>query len=161
MAAYQNVQFAVGDVLIIRTGFLDWYGDASEDQRATAFSQLSFTGVAQGDDTQRWLWNKRFAAVAGDSVSWERKLLSSLLCHPRTPLFQSLIDSLGFPPPKDGSMLHQWLLPHAGLPIGELWNLEELSDACAKLKKWEFLFCSAPLNIKGGIASPPNAVALL
>lgn len=58
-------------------------------------------------------------------------------------------------------MLHQWLLPHAGIPIGELLNLEALADACATHKKWSFLFTSAPLNIRGGIASPPNAIALL
>jgi hypothetical protein len=67
----------------------------------------------------------------------------------------------GYPPPKDGITLHQWLLPHAGIPIGEMWNLEALATACVKLKKWTFLFSSAPLNVLGGIASPPNAIALL
>lgn len=58
-------------------------------------------------------------------------------------------------------MLHEWLLPHAGIPIGELWNLEQLAEVCGRLKKWTFLFTSAPLNIMNGIASPPNAIAVL
>jgi hypothetical protein len=53
------------------------------------------------------------------------------------------------------------MLPYAGIPIGELWDLEALSETCAKLKKWSFLVTSAPLNVYGGIASPANAVAVL
>ena len=45
--------------------------------------------------------------------------------------------------------------------IGELFNLEPLSMACEKAGRWSFLFTSAPLNIPGGIASPPCAVAVL
>ncbi|KIW77776.1 hypothetical protein Z517_07609 [Fonsecaea pedrosoi CBS 271.37] len=138
IAEHQGVQFSHGDILIIRTGFLKWYREAPEQARSDAFDALRFAGVQQGTETQRWLWDSRFAAVAGDAVSWE--------CYP---------------PPSDGSMLHQWLLPHVGIPIGELWDLESLGEACHRLKKWTFMLCSAPLNIPGGIASPPNVVAIL
>jgi len=48
-----------------------------------------------------------------------------------------------------------------GTPIGELWNLEQLAEACKKENKYSFFFTSAPLNEHGGIASPPNALAIL
>lgn len=84
-------------------------------------------------------------AVAFDAVRW------------LTPCYRLP----GYPPSKNGSMLHQWLLPHAGIPIGELWNLESLAEACASVGQWSFLLTSAPLNVVGGIASPPNTIAML
>jgi hypothetical protein len=47
------------------------------------------------------------------------------------------------------------------MPIGEIWDLERLSEVCAENKKWTFFLTSAPLNVDGGVASPPNAIAVL
>ena len=47
-----------------------------------------------------------------------------------------------------------------GMNIGELWDLKALSETCAKLKRYTFLLTSVPLNVPGGIGSPPNALAL-
>lgn len=57
--------------------------------------------------------------------------------------------------------LHDHFLAMWGTPIGELWNLEELAEVCRKEKKWSFFLTSAPLNVRGGVASPPNALAIL
>jgi hypothetical protein len=48
-----------------------------------------------------------------------------------------------------------------GLPIGELFDLRLLAETCARLKQWSFFFTSMPLYVEGGIASPPNAQAIL
>ena len=45
--------------------------------------------------------------------------------------------------------------------MGELFDLRELAATCARLKQWTFLFASMGLNIDGGIATPPNAQAIL
>lgn len=58
------------------------------------------------------------------------------------------------------AVLHDYLLAMFGTPIGELWDLEELAEVCKKEKKYSFFFTSAPLNIHGGVASPPNALAI-
>lgn len=47
------------------------------------------------------------------------------------------------------------------MPIGELFNLEDLGEKCAELKQWSFLFTSMGLYVEGGIATPPNAQAIL
>lgn len=47
------------------------------------------------------------------------------------------------------------------MPIGELWDLEALAAECQNQNKWTFLLTSAPLNVPGGVASPPNAIAIL
>jgi hypothetical protein len=55
---------------------------------------------------------------------------------------------------------HHYLLPSWGTPIGELWDLEKLADCCQRLNRWSFFMTSVPLNVPGGVASPPNAVAI-
>ena len=47
-----------------------------------------------------------------------------------------------------------------GMPMGELWDLEELAEECKRQNRWSFFFTSSPLNIQGGVASPPNALAI-
>ena len=56
--------------------------------------------------------------------------------------------------------MHPHLLGRLGIPIGELWWLDALADACAADGRYEFLVTSAPLNLPGGIGSPANALAL-
>ena len=56
--------------------------------------------------------------------------------------------------------LHKILIPLLGLPLGEMFNLEPLAADCAADGVREFFFTSAPLNKLGGVASPPNALAI-
>lgn len=81
IAKHQNLSFRPGDILIVRTGFDRWLKDSSKPERDKVFSTLSFSGVEAGEDTERWLWNTGFSAVAGDSVSWERKFISCPAFH--------------------------------------------------------------------------------
>lgn len=85
-----------------------------------------------------FLWDKQIAAVAGDSRSFEAWPVSEEW--------------------KEWH-LHQWLLAWWGMPIGELWDLERLSEVCGRLGRWMFFLMSAPMNVPGGVASPPNALA--
>ena len=65
--------------------------------------------------------------------------------------------------PFDGNnkeSLHMLALPLLGLSLGEQFNLEELAEDCAKDGRYEFMVVSAPLNVVGGYASPPNIVAI-
>jgi hypothetical protein len=55
---------------------------------------------------------------------------------------------------------HLRLLPLLGLPVGELWDLEALAADCAADGAYTFLLTSAPLNLEGAVASPPNALAV-
>lgn len=47
-----------------------------------------------------------------------------------------------------------------GMPIGELFDLEKLAATCKKLNRYSFFVCSKPNNVPGGVASPPNIVAI-
>jgi len=61
---------------------------------------------------------------------------------------------------EEGRFLHFWLIPCLGMPIGELWWLDDLARACAADRRWVFQLVSEPLNVRGGVGSPPNALAI-
>ena len=48
--------------------------------------------------------------------------------------------------------LHEILLSGWGMPIGELFDLEKLSEHCKKAKRWSFFVTSEVCNVPGGVA---------
>jgi kynurenine formamidase len=136
-------QMEAGDVLVVRSGMLKQYEEMEDAKRAELEALYQHTkpsniGVRACPELLEFLWEKQIAAVASDSRSFER-----------------------WPCPEEEKHwhLHQWLLAGWGMPIGELWDLEALSEMCAKQKRWTFFLSSAPMNVPGGVASPPNALA--
>ena len=67
---------------------------------------------------------------------------------------------IALPKAQGEDFLHFHMLAFFGMPIGEMWNLEGLAADCAADKRYEFFLTSAPLNIPGGVGSPPNAIAV-
>lgn len=57
--------------------------------------------------------------------------------------------------------MHETLLAGFGLPIGELFDLDELAKLCVEEHRWSFFFTSQPLKVIGGVGSPPNPIAIL
>jgi hypothetical protein len=136
----QGLRFGQGDVLIVRSGLVRWLKEHSGSQEPTRWAHdknKCSVGVAASEDTVEWIWNQHFAAVAGDALAWE-----------------------SVPYPADRPSLHQHLIPMFGMPIGELWDLEELASMCERLGRYSFLVTSIPLHVPGGVASPPNAIAI-
>ncbi|KAK5806925.1 hypothetical protein VI817_001183 [Penicillium citrinum] len=43
---------------------------------------------------------------------------------------------------------------------GELFDLEALARTCEDLQRWSFFVSSVPLNMPGGVSSPPNMMAI-
>ncbi|ROV94103.1 hypothetical protein VMCG_08272 [Cytospora schulzeri] len=70
VAKHQGVEFRRGDILIIRTGITEiWENPTPED--FAKLEQATFSGLHGTEETARWLWNKHFTAVAGDSQACE------------------------------------------------------------------------------------------
>jgi hypothetical protein len=67
---------------------------------------------------------------------------------------------LGESDDKESMRMHEYILSGFGLPIGELFDLEALADQCKKHGRWSFFVTSEPLNLVGGVGSPPNAIAI-
>ncbi|KAJ7142121.1 putative cyclase-domain-containing protein [Mycena crocata] len=136
-AKAQGVKFRRGDILLLRVGFIKKYYDSSQAARdALAVDEEKFAGIEQSEDMKRFLWNNHFAAIASDQPSLER-----------------------WPPTEGVAHMHQTILGLWGMPIGEFFDLEKLSEVCNATGRHTFFFSSWPLNIIGGCASPPNAAA--
>ncbi|TCD71669.1 hypothetical protein EIP91_005435 [Steccherinum ochraceum] len=138
-AEQQGVTFQQGDILLLRIGFTQrYYGASPEERDGLAGKPETFAGIEQSEDVKRFLWDNHFAAIASDQPTVER-----------------------WPTPQGVPHLHQTFLGMWGMPIGEIFDLEALSTACAEAGRYTFFFTSWPLNVYGGIASPPNAAAIL
>jgi len=138
VADAEGVTLETGDILLVRTGWTGWYASLSSAERARLSAADAQAGLAPVEATAGWLWDQHVAAVAADNMSLEAMPLSL----------------------EEGAFLHFWLLPCLGIPIGELWWLDELARACAEDGRYAFQLVSAPLNVRGGVGSPPNALAI-
>ncbi|KAG9250977.1 uncharacterized protein F5Z01DRAFT_693296 [Emericellopsis atlantica] len=137
--AYQNTTLQPGDIVFVRSGYVRAYNAATSEKRQ-ALADITVPpaiGLESSEETLRWLWDGQFAAIAGDHPSME-----------------------AWPCQDTKHWLHEWCLAGWGMPLGELFNLETLSQTCAEKKRYTFFFSSMPLNVRGGVASPPNGVAI-
>ncbi|CAK7221245.1 hypothetical protein SCUCBS95973_004428 [Sporothrix curviconia] len=144
IVAETDIQFRQGDILFIRSGFTAAYNALSAEGRQNFPSRKpgGLLGVEATRDSLPWLWENGFAAVAGDAMGFERGPATGPYNDPDV-------------------RIHQWALGGWGMPIGEMFELEALAEACRSRERWHFFLTSVPLKVPGGVASPGNAVAIL
>ncbi|EKV06784.1 hypothetical protein PDIG_67610 [Penicillium digitatum PHI26] len=134
-----SIKFQKGDIFFLRVGLPETWKRMSAEDRV-AYSQQSIpqhAGIEQSERVLRFLWDNHFAAVASDAVSFE--------VYPAlNPEFD----------------LHHHILAGWGIPIGEMFDLEELAATCKRLGRWSFFISSSPLNCARGVSSPPNCMAI-
>ncbi|KAJ7193468.1 hypothetical protein GGX14DRAFT_588782 [Mycena pura] len=137
---------APGDFLVVRTSFMKQYTALSAHAQTVlpfrAGAAVQWVGVEASDATLRWLWDKKVALVGADNPTFESAPLSGVI---------------------DGAVrnLHMVFIGGWGQSIVEFMDLEELAATCHALKRFHFFFTLQNLNVVGGIASPPNAMAIL
>ncbi|KAB5547338.1 hypothetical protein GE09DRAFT_1224343 [Coniochaeta sp. 2T2.1] len=136
-AASQGTTIQFGDILIIRSGWMAARSRKSDAELAEHQRRPphAFCGVEQSEEVLKWIW-ENFAAVAGDQPSFE--------CWPS----------------REAWALHEVLLAGWGCPIGELFDLEALAEECKRQGRWSFFVSSEVCNVPGGVASPPNILAI-
>ncbi|MER8037129.1 cyclase family protein [Streptomyces hydrogenans] len=122
-----------GDIVLVRTGQLARVRrDGWGDYAGGPAPGLSFT-------TASWLHGSEIAAIATDT--WGFEVRPNEFDHAFQPL-------------------HQVVIPHIGLLIGEMWDFEALAEDCAADGVYEFWLTAAPLPITGAVGSPVNPVAV-
>jgi kynurenine formamidase len=131
--AAQGVRVGRGDIVCVRTG---QYARTRRQGWGTYAGGpapgLSFT-------TAGWLHDTDIAAIATDTWGFEVR--------------PNEFD-VAFQP------LHQVAIPHLGLFLGEMWDLEALAADCAADGVHEFWLTAAPLRITGAVGSPLNPIAV-
>ncbi|MEU0270041.1 cyclase family protein [Nocardioides sp. NPDC006303] len=138
--AAQGASAAVGrgDIVVVRTGQLSRArrgvaaGEGWGGYAGGAAPGLSFT-------TADWLHRTEIAAIATDTWGFEVR--------------PNEFDD-AFQP------LHQVAIPHLGLFLGEMWDLDGLASACAEDGRYDFLLTAAPLRVTGAVGAPVNPIAL-
>jgi kynurenine formamidase len=124
-----------GDIVLIRTGQIAQVR-ADGDWGTYAGGAAPGLGVSAAS----WLFEHEVAAFATDT--WGTEVLPN-----ETPdVFQPL---------------HLILLVNAGMMIGEIFDLEKLSERCTYHERWEFFLVAAPLPFTGAVGSPLNPLAIL
>jgi kynurenine formamidase len=122
-----------GDLVLVRTGQLARARrDGWGDYAGGPAPGLSFT-------TAGWLHRTEIAAIATDTWGFEVR--------------PNEFDD-AFQP------LHQVAIPHIGLFLGEMWDLDALAADCAADGVYDFWLTAAPLPVTGAVGSPVNPIAV-
>jgi kynurenine formamidase len=132
-AEKQGVKVGTGDIILIRTGQMR----QAKEQGWGDYAGGSAPGLSV--TTAPWIHERQVAGVATDTWGIE------VLPNETEGVFQPL---------------HIILIVHAGLLVGEIFDLEELAADCERDGRYEFLFVAPPLLITGAVGSPINPQAI-
>ncbi|RJT26120.1 cyclase family protein [Mesorhizobium waimense] len=144
-AEAQGISFERGDILLLHTGWARHFlNDLTTEDRARIINERTFCGVEQSREMLAWIWDNHFSVLASDTVVVE--VMPSI---PTSP-FETNV----------GRLMHPDLIALLGVCLGEMWKLDELAGDCARDGVYEFLLTAKPLNLVGGVGSPPNALAI-
>ncbi|MDX8141703.1 cyclase family protein [Lentzea sp. BCCO 10_0061] len=132
-AGAHGIDVRRGDLVCVRTGRLTRARSEGWGEYAGGPSP----GLSFG--TLDWLHRNEIAGIATDT--WG--------CEVRPNEFDD-----AFQP------LHQVAIPHIGLFLGEMWNLDELAEDCAADSTYAFWLTAAPIPVTGAVGAPVNPVAV-
>ena len=123
-----------GDILVVRTGHIRHF--------TVHRNRQAFNGPQSGlhYECARWVYEREIAAICADNVGVE--------ILPSAP-------GAEMPAP-----LHMFCLRNMGMPLGEMFDLDELAEDCAQDNRYEFMLCASPLPITGAFGSPVNPIAI-
>ena len=146
VAEAQGTDIKFGDILIVRSGYINAYNKLSKDEMEAYASVVppNLSGVEQSEEVLEWIWHN-FSAVAGDQPSFE--------CWRWSTSISIAVASADCPIATQKEYhLHEILLSGWGMPIGELFDLEELAETCKRVSRWSFFVSSEVCNVPGGVA---------
>jgi kynurenine formamidase len=129
----QGVRVEAGDILLVAGG-----RDARREKEGP-WSPLEGGLAGLHPECIPWLHERDIAVLGSDGIS--------------DPLPGSGIERWPIP-------VHQCTLVAMGVHLLDNLMLGRLMEACARLRRWEFLFTVAPLRVDRATGSPVNPIAL-
>jgi kynurenine formamidase len=133
----QRVDLEPGDVLLLRTGQLGRIAASRDWSNFTEVGDRLPLEPGIGLECLPWLQDMGVAAIACDNWAVEHLNAEST----RLPV-------------------HEVAIVHMGLPLGEIFVLDELAAACGEDGHYDFLLAAGPLPLAGGVGGPVNPVAV-
>jgi hypothetical protein len=131
VARAEGVRIEPGDVVLVKTGWMTKFRRDGDGD---------YLGCGLRWDCAEWLHENGVAAVAADNKTVEAAHVRSLAAT-RLPL-------------------HLLALRDMGLLLGELFDLDQLSDRCAADGVYDFFLAAPALRFVGAVATPLNPVAV-
>jgi kynurenine formamidase len=140
--AADGVVVEEGDVLLLHTGFatklLEWGGNPPERELFTSCAYLD----AKDDALLEWIASSGISALVADNYAVE-----GLLGKDRVEGRHSFLP------------IHHLCLFQLGVPLGELWYLDELASWLREHDRSRFLLTAPPLRLPGIVGSPVTPIA--
>jgi len=140
--AADNVVVEPGDMLLLHTGFatriLEW--DRNPDP-AKLFTTCSYLD-ARDEALLDWIAESQISALVADNYAVE-----GLLGKDRDPSRHSFLP------------IHHLCLFKLGVPLGEMWYLDELATWLREHGRSCFLLTAPPLRLPGIVGSPTTPIA--
>ena len=130
----QGVEVGTGDILLLRFGHIALCRERGDwgDYAGGDAPGLAF-------ETLHWIAEHELAGVAADT--WGVEVRPNEISYVNQPW-------------------HRVALPHLGLAVGEMFDLEELAADCAADRTYEMLFSACPLPVTGSVGGPINPIAV-
>lgn len=138
-----GIDIRPGDIVCLHTGFAGRIlamGDAPDMDDLNAHA-VELDG--RDPALLEWLTASRIAALAADNYAVE--------ALPATPAA----------PPAAAAPLHEHCLFKLGMPLGELWLLDDLARWLADNGRHAFFLTAAPLRLPGAAGSPVTPVGIV
>ena len=130
-----------GDMLVIRTGFAELIVEMAGQPDAKLLAESCAVLDGRDDGLLQWITDSGISALCADNYAVE--------AYPARPA----------PAPASLLPLHHHCLFKLGLPLAELWYLEELADWLHANGRNRFLLTAPPLRLPGAIGSPTTPIA--
>ncbi|HEY9558235.1 MAG TPA: cyclase family protein [Acidimicrobiales bacterium] len=131
-----------GDVLLLHTGYatkiLEWDGQADVRQLFGSCAYLD----AHDESLLEWIADSQISALVADNYAVE-----GLLGKDRDPSRHSFLP------------IHNLCLFKLGVPLGELWYLDELATWLRENGRSRFMLTAPPLRLPGIVGSPLTPIA--
>jgi kynurenine formamidase len=135
-AQAQGVQIRPRDILVIRTGFLDYFYSVSQEE---FYTDLVEPGLTYSRELVDWFQRNEIPNLVTDTIANE------VTKEPETGVMLPL---------------HCALMRNLGVALTEICSLDGLAEACAGDGRWNFMYAAAPLKVAQGTGAPVNPIAI-
>lgn len=131
----QKVEIKEGDIVLVRTGHME------AARRRGAWGDFA-GGDQPGLSIEALPWAKKNKIAALASDTWGLEVQPFQVKEVHIPF-------------------HILAIVYMGLPLGEMFDLEDLAKECAHKRRFSFFLAAQPLPFTKGVASPINPLAIL
>lgn len=135
-AASQNCEILPRDILLVRTGWLEYFYATPKEEFYEGFNE---PGLTYSRELVEWFQEMEIPNLVTDTIANE------VTIHPQS--------GVALP-------LHNALMRNLGVTFAEIIDLAALAADCAADGQYTFLYTAAPLKVVNGTGAPVNPLVV-